>query len=39
VVNVIDFIMMCVDKRGQKLMDKLLKIQVVDRRLTTPGQT
>lgn len=38
VLNTIDFIIMCVDKRGQKLMDKLLRIQVVDSRVTMPGE-
>ena len=31
IVNLIDFIMMCVDRRGQKIMDKWLRLQVVER--------
>jgi len=32
ILNLIDFILMCVDTRGQKLMDKHLRTQLVDRR-------
>src|SRR5215831_2268331 len=28
IVNLIDFIMMCVDRRGQKIMDRRLRLQV-----------
>lgn len=31
VLNLIDFILMCVDARGQKIMDKQLGIQLIDR--------
>jgi len=30
IINVIDFIMMCVDRRGQKIMDRWLQLQVVE---------
>jgi hypothetical protein len=30
VLDVVDFLLMCVDRRGQKLMDKLLGTQVVE---------
>ena len=30
ILNLIDFVLMCVDRRGQKLMDKWLRIQVVE---------
>jgi uncharacterized RDD family membrane protein YckC len=30
IINVIDFIMMCVDRRGQKIMDRWLRLQVVE---------
>jgi hypothetical protein len=28
---VIDFVMMCLDSRGQKIMDKVLQTQVVEK--------
>ena len=30
IINLIDFILMCIDPRGQKLMDKWLGIQLVE---------
>ena len=30
IVNLIDFVLMCVDRRGQKLMDKWLRLQVIE---------
>jgi len=30
ILNLIDFVMMCIDVRGQKLMDKRLQVQLVD---------
>ena len=30
ILNAIDFLLMCIDPRGQKIMDKILQIQVVD---------
>lgn len=32
VLNLIDFILMCIDPRGQKMMDKKLQVQLVDTR-------
>ena len=30
ILNTIDFVLMCIDRRGQKVMDKLLGVQVVE---------
>jgi hypothetical protein len=32
IVDVIDFVLMCLDPRGQKMMDKILHIQVTETR-------
>jgi RDD family len=31
ILDVIDFVMMCLDSRGQKIMDKVLQTQVVEK--------
>ena len=30
ILNAIDFVLMCIDPRGQKIMDKVLQIQVTE---------
>jgi hypothetical protein len=32
ILDLIDFVLMCLDSRGQKIMDKVLQTQVVEKR-------
>ena len=38
IVGLVDFIWMCVDRHGQKLMDKLFRTQVVEETATRAGR-